>query len=108
LAEGERLLRAGSVAHNHFRFYRDAIDATLQAGEWDEAEQLAAALEEFTSPEPLPWTAFYVARGRALAAWGRGQKGGASKAELERLAGEARRAGLHLALPALEAAFAPS
>jgi ATP/maltotriose-dependent transcriptional regulator MalT len=106
LAEGERLLKAGSVAHNHFRFYRDAIDASLQAGEWDEAERLVAVLEDFTRPEPLPWTEFYIARGRALAAWGRGQRGDAAKAGLERLAGEARRTGLQLALPALEAALA--
>ena len=28
----------------------------------------------FAAPEPLPWTDFYVARGRALAAWGRGER----------------------------------
>jgi class 3 adenylate cyclase/tetratricopeptide (TPR) repeat protein len=106
LAEGELLLRGGSVAHNHFRFYRDAIDATMRAGEWDEAERLAAALEDFTRAEPLPWTAFYIARARALVAWGRGQKNDTTKARLERLAGEAQHAGLHLALPALEAALA--
>ena len=94
LAEGERLLRAGSVAHNHFRFYRDAIDASLRAGEWDEAERLAAALEDFTRPEPLPWTDFYVARGRALAAWGRGTEGRCDQgqARAPRGRGPARRA----------------
>jgi tetratricopeptide (TPR) repeat protein len=105
IAEGERLLQAGSVAHNHFRFYRDAIDACLRAEEWDEAERLAAALEDFTRPEPLSWTDFYIARGRALAAWGRGPKDAAARARLEHLAGEARRTGLHLALPAMEAAL---
>jgi class 3 adenylate cyclase/tetratricopeptide (TPR) repeat protein len=105
IAEGERLLQAGSVAHNHFRFHRDAIDACLCAEEWDEAERLAAALEDFTRPEPLAWTDFYIARARALAAWGRGPKGAVIRARLEHLAGEARRTGLHLALPALEAAL---
>jgi tetratricopeptide (TPR) repeat protein len=106
LAEGERLLRAGSVAHNHFRFYRDAIEASLRAGEWDEAERLAAALEDFTRPEPLPWTEFYIARGRALAAWGRGLRDDVIRTKLERIADEARHAGLRLALPAVEAALA--
>ena len=94
------------MAHNHFRFYRDGIDATLRTDEWNEAERLAAALEDFTRPEPLPWADFYVARGRALAARGRGKWDDTAKARLERLIGEAQRAGLHLALPALEAALA--
>ena len=103
LAEGESLLRAGSVAHNHFRFYRDTIDATLRAGDWDEAERLADALEAFAAPEPLPWTDFYVARGRALGGLGPRRAERCDRAELERLAGEAQRAaGLLLALPALE------
>ena len=106
LAEGEGVLRAGAVAHNQLRFYRDAIEATLRAEEWDEVERLATALEDFTRPEPLPWANFYIVRGRALAAWGRGHKDSERKSELERLMAEARRAGLHLALPALEAALA--
>ena len=105
IAEGERLLQAGSVAHNHFRFYRDAIDACLRAEQWDEAERLTGALEDFTRPEPLAWTEFYIDRGRALAAWGRGPKDAAIRARLEQLVGEARRVGLLLALPALEAAL---
>ena len=106
LAEGESLLRAGSVAHNHFRFYRDAIDATLRVSAWSEAERLASALEDFTRPEPLPWTDFYIARGRALAAWGRGQRDDTKRGRLIQLSDDARRAGLHLALPALEEALA--
>ena len=105
IEEGESLLRAGSVAHNHFRFYRDTIDATLRAGDWADAERLAAALEAFAAAEPLPWTDFYIARGRALAAWGRGERTSATIAELGRLAVEARSAGLVLALPALEGAL---
>ena len=74
IEEGEGLLRAGSLAHNHFRFYRDTIDAALRAEEWSEAERLAEALATFAAPEPLPWTDFYAARGRVLAAWGRGER----------------------------------
>src|SRR5258708_40249874 len=32
LGEGEELLRRGAVGHNHFWFYRDAIEAMLAAG----------------------------------------------------------------------------
>ena len=72
LEEGERLLAEGAVSHNHFRFYRFAMEACLAAGEWAEAERHASALEEYARPEPLPWSDFWVAWGRALAAFGRG------------------------------------
>ena len=49
IEEGEGLLRAGSLAHNHFRFYRDTIDAALRAEEWSEAERLAEALATFAA-----------------------------------------------------------
>jgi tetratricopeptide (TPR) repeat protein len=108
LIEGEALLRAGCVAHNHFRFCRDAIDATLGVGDWHGAEHFAAVLADFTRPEPLGWTEFYIARGRALAAYGRGRRDHPIMAEIQRLAEDARRVGLRLALPALERALASS
>ena len=73
LARGEALLREGSIAHCHLWFNRDAIAASLYCGDWTGAERYAAALEEFTRPEPLPWADFQVAVGRALAAAGRGR-----------------------------------
>jgi hypothetical protein len=106
IAEGESLLRAGSVAHNHFRFYRDTIEAALRAADWDEAERLAEALAAFAAPEPLPWTSFYAARGHALARWGRGKRSGVLRSHLTGLAGEAGTAGLLLAVPAIERALA--
>ena len=106
IEEGEGLLRAGSLAHNHFRFYRDTIDAALRAEEWSEAERLAEALATFAAAEPLPWTDFHAARGRALAAWGRGERDEPKRAELRRLAEQAQSAGLLLALPAIEVALA--
>jgi class 3 adenylate cyclase/tetratricopeptide (TPR) repeat protein len=106
IAEGESLLRAGSVAHNHFRFYRDTIEAALRATDWDEAERLAEALAAFAAPEPLPWTSFYAARGHALARWGRGKRSGVLRSHLTGLAGEAGTAGLLLAVPAIERALA--
>src|SRR5262245_17801740 len=71
LKEGEELLRGGSVGHNHLRFYRHAIEASLNARWWDEAEHYAQALEDYTRPEPLPWADFWIAWGRALIMHGR-------------------------------------
>jgi class 3 adenylate cyclase/tetratricopeptide (TPR) repeat protein len=102
LAEGEAIIRAGAVGHNHLRFYPDAITTALDLGEWDEAERYAKALEDYTRPEPLPWSDFYAARGRALAAFGRDGGDENTKAELERLAAEARRLDYRIALPAIE------
>lgn len=106
LAEGEAIIQAGCVGHNPPYFYADAIEVCLELGDADEAERYAAALEAFSQPEPLPWADFYVARGRALAPWGRGNRDDATRTELERLKGDARRAGLLIALPRLEAALA--
>ena len=106
IAEGESLLQAGSVAHNHFRFYRDTIDAALRAEDWDEARRLAEALTAFTVPEPLPWTSFYAGRGQALARWGEGERSDALRSQLASLADAAATAGLLLAVPAIERATA--
>lgn len=105
LQEGEDVLRENSLSHNYFWFYRFAIDAMLSIQDWDRAEKYAAALEEVTREEPLAQTDFHAARARALAAFGRGQRDGATIAELERLRDEARRHGLGSALPGLEKAL---
>jgi tetratricopeptide (TPR) repeat protein len=106
LAEGEQVIREGCVAHNHLRFYPDAIETALELAYWDEAERYAAALEAFTRPEPLPWSDFFVARGRALAAVGRGHADEGTKRELRRLEAEAHRLHYRTALPAIEQALA--
>jgi tetratricopeptide (TPR) repeat protein len=103
LEEGEALLRAGAVSHNHLLFRRDAIDACVGAGDWEGAERSAAALEDFTASEPLPFSDFYIARARALAAHGAQRSNSASlTAELERLHVEGERLGLLVAVPAIE------
>ena len=105
MERGEQLLRAGSVGHNHFWFYRDAMDAVLKDSDFDSVERYAAALESYTNAEPLPWTSFFITKGRALAKFGRGKRDDATMEELERLLDEAERVGLKTALPALEAAL---
>jgi hypothetical protein len=106
LAQSEAIIRKGCVAHNQLRFYPDAIEVALDLGQWDEAERYAAALEEFTRAEPLPWSDFFAARGRALAAVGRDGVDESTKPELERLEAEARRLDYRIALPAIERALA--
>ena len=105
LSEGEAMLREGSLSHNFLGFYRYAMDACLRSGDWDEAERYATAVEIYTESEPLPLYNFYVARGRALSAHGRGQRHAATMQELKRLRGEAERIGLGPAVLALETAL---
>ena len=90
LARGEDILRSGVISHNHLEFNRDAIDACARTARWDDAERYAATLRDFTAPHPFPWADFFVARGMALAAAGRGDPDGralalAAKAEAERI-----------------------
>jgi hypothetical protein len=82
------------------------MDACLRSGDWDEVERYAAVLEDYTRPEPLPSSDFFIARGRALAAFGRGQRDAATTEALQRLRDEAAGVGLVTALPALEEALA--
>jgi class 3 adenylate cyclase/tetratricopeptide (TPR) repeat protein len=85
LKEAESILDSGCVAHNHFWFAQSAIEQSLATGDWDEAERYAAKLEAYTRDQPLPWSDFLIGRGRALAAWGRGEQSEAVLAELKRL-----------------------
>ena len=82
------------------------MEACLRAGEWDEVNRFALALEDYTKDEPMPRCEFYIAWGRALAAHGRGNRDQASMAELQGLHDQAREIGLALSLPALETALA--
>jgi hypothetical protein len=104
LKEAEAILDSGCVAHNQFWFAQIAIDQALAAGEWDEVERYAARLENYMSEESLAWPEFTIARGRALAAWGRGRREAELAAELKRLLDVAHGAGLTLAAAALEGA----
>jgi tetratricopeptide (TPR) repeat protein len=106
LQDGESLLKEGSVSHNHFNFYRDAMSVCLANEDWEEVERYAAGLEKFTSAEPLSWCDFFIARGRALAAFGRGSRDVALIEELVRLRDEAEGVGLKVALPELDLALA--
>jgi hypothetical protein len=105
LAEGESLLQKGCVGQNYFWFYRDAMEVCLNTGDWGAVERYAAALEEYTRTEPLPWSEFFIARARALAAVGRGRRDDELIAELRALHEEAQRVGFKTALRAIDDAL---
>jgi tetratricopeptide (TPR) repeat protein len=67
LAEGEALLAAGAVSHNHLLFRSSAIDACAALSDWDEVDRQADRLEAYTREEGLPWAQFQVGRARVLA-----------------------------------------
>ena len=106
LAEAEALIAAGCVGHNQLRFYPDAMSVALELGDPDGVERYAAALEDFTKPEPLGMADFFIGRGRVLAQHARGHAGPALTCELQRVRDEALRMGFIAALPAIEAALA--
>lgn len=105
LDEGEALLRGRTAAHNHLLFRRDAMDACLAAGDAAAALRHAAALEEFTQPEPLPWSRFMVARARALAAWHLARTQTDVADDLRRIRLEGRRLGQLTSLAAIDQAI---
>ena len=72
LAEGEAILATGPLFHVTVWFYRDAIEASLAARDWDEAERYAGLLASCQASDPMPWATLLAERGRLLAAAGRG------------------------------------
>lgn len=106
LTEGEAMLQERCVSHNYLQFYQNAIDAALDGGDWDEADRYANALEAYSNrTEPTPWSAYYVARGRTLADFGRGLRDGGELESLRELSEDAERVGLISAIPGLQAAL---
>ena len=102
LRQGEMLLATYSVCHNYHWFYRDAMDVSLPARNWDEARRFAAAYGAYMADEPSPWSEFFIGRCLALADFGAGESGHDLKSRLDTLCGEARKVGFKQALPALE------
>ncbi len=105
LAEAETLLEKGCVGHNYFRFYRNAMQACLNAGEWDAVDRYADALAQYTVDEPTPWSDFHIDRARAMARAGRGDL---DSAALDALRQRAEDAHLFNALPEAKRIFAHS
>jgi hypothetical protein len=106
LKEAEGILDSGCVAHNHLWFGEVAIEQALDAGEWDAASHFADRLDAYTRDQPLEWSNFISARGRALAARGRGDRSPAVMDEIARLKATAEHAGLRKSARALDRALA--
>jgi class 3 adenylate cyclase/tetratricopeptide (TPR) repeat protein len=66
LREGENLLRGPCLAHARIMFYRDAIEATIAARDWDRTLAYAQALEALVQDEPLRWAQLVAARAYVL------------------------------------------
>jgi len=105
LEEGDRLLDLGCVSHNYLHFYVDGMDAALQGGDWETALRFADKLKDYTATEPLPWSDYFIRRGRALAAHGQGRRDDDKVEVLRDLHDEGERIGMRIALPALAEAL---
>ncbi len=103
LAEGKALLDAGSFSFNYLCFYREAMDATLAAGELETTLFYAQALEDYIQVEPFPWARFLIERARVLVRFRGGDRDPETRAAIARLIQEAKTAGLHKAAKALAA-----
>jgi class 3 adenylate cyclase/tetratricopeptide (TPR) repeat protein len=105
VSEGMAVLDEGCVGHSHLWFYRNAIDALLNAGNYAGAEAIADAAEEYTSEQPLPWMDLIIRRARVLSVIGQGEADDNSLAEARAILVEARDKGFEAIVPALEAAL---
>ncbi|WP_203103048.1 BTAD domain-containing putative transcriptional regulator [Skermanella rosea] len=105
LDEGAAMLARGSVSHNHLYFHREAIETALDMGDWDAAERYADGLEDYASPEPLPWSSLFTTRGRLLARFGRGERGCDLRQDLARVLKTCRAAALDRHTPRIERAL---
>ncbi len=106
LAEGESIVQSGCLAHNGLWFYRDAIEAHMKARDFAQVRSCASALAAYTRSDPLPWSEFFIARGRALADHGSGRRDRMLSEDLRRLRHQAERAGLKAAIPEIDTALA--
>ena len=105
LKQGQALLERGCVSHNYFWFYRDAIEVSLEMNDWDQADLYATALERYFRDEPTSWPSFVVARGRALAEFGRSRGPGATLAKIKQLHADATRLNMRSELARLDLIF---
>ena len=106
ITEAEQLLDAGCVSHNHFWVARSAIEINLQQQNWKEVERISQRLERYTTDQPLDWSDFIIARGRALSAWEQGDHGVEMRDQLRALNAQAEAANMQQARHAIARALA--
>jgi tetratricopeptide (TPR) repeat protein len=105
LNEGRNLLAAGSPSINHLYFHRDAMDVYLALGKHDLVLDHADALAAYTGEEPLPWSQYFIARGRALVAHARDRVHPGTRSMLAHLLRKAHEIGFHVAARGIEEAL---
>ena len=105
LEEGERQLALGCVSHNHIQLREIGIEALLEIQEWDRVDEACGRIRAYTAAEPLTLCDFLVARGKALASVGRGERGGRLRSTLVELHAQAQRSQLNRFVPAITAAL---
>ncbi|MEK9719604.1 MAG: tetratricopeptide repeat protein, partial [Quisquiliibacterium sp.] len=105
LEEAENAIHKGCVSHNHFWFYREAIETSLERAQWPQAQRYCELLNHYAAREPVPWATLFVARGLALAQAGQGARNADLAAELNRILAELNNAGFKAFLPAVTAAL---
>ena len=105
LAIGEAALARSPLSLNYCVFYDAAIQVSLDAREWDEAERYCGLLETYAAPEPFAWADFIVARGRALCRAGRGETGAELVSKLLTLRQQALDAESNVHVPGIAAAL---
>jgi class 3 adenylate cyclase/tetratricopeptide (TPR) repeat protein len=93
LGEGDKLLAAPTLGHNHFFFRRYAIDVELAVGHAEEARRHALALAQYAAREPTPLTDLVVRRGVLLADAAAGRLTPEGRAELSERGSAAKRLG---------------
>ena len=108
LKHGEAILREGCASHNHFRFYRDAIEVSLREHLWDGAKYYANALEGCFGAQSSAWSDFIIARGRALAEARNERPSQQARARLQQLRDHALSVGMRAAVPQLDQALGES
>jgi class 3 adenylate cyclase/tetratricopeptide (TPR) repeat protein len=105
ISEGMAVLGDGCVGHNYLWFYRNAMDALLAAGNFDGANGIAEAAEDYTSAEPLPWMDLIIRRARVLATIERGQADSETRTEAMDVLALAEDKGFASVIPALKTAI---
>jgi class 3 adenylate cyclase/tetratricopeptide (TPR) repeat protein len=105
LRQGEAILREGCASHNHFRFYRDAIEVSLRDHLWNDVKQYARALEKCFGAQASAWSDFVIARGRALAAVGNQRPEEQTIGQLQQLRNYGLSVGMMAMVPQLDQAL---
>jgi len=106
LDDAEAELARGGAGHNHIWVREMAIETFLDLGAWDAVDAACERLRSFTATEPLPLPDLRIARGKALARHGRGERSAGLITDLAALRDRVAAAKVMADLPALQRALA--